>query len=113
MFYGVLEIGIMNTIWTLQDLNEDANISVADVVESLNDNDTERAYTTIKTVMDRLVSKGILVRYRNGKKFFYRSTIDKNEASKKAIETLSNQFFNGNYIHMLRFLEKECEHLLV
>lgn len=113
MFYGVLEIGIMNTIWSLQEQDEDANISVADVVDSLQNNDTERAYTTIKTVMDRLVSKDILVRYKNGKKFFYRSTIDRNEASKKAIETVSNQFFNGNYVQMLRFIERECEHILV
>lgn len=113
MFYGVLEMGIMNTVWTLQEQNEDANISVSDVVESLSNNDIERAYTTIKTVMDRLVSKGVLVRYRNGKKFFYRSTLDKNEASKKTIDMISSQFFDGNYVKMLRFIEKECEHLLV
>lgn len=113
MFYGVLEIEIMNTLWSLQEQNEDANISVNDVVKALNDNNIERAYTTIKTVMDRLVSKGILVRYRDSKKFFYRSVLDRNEATKKAIESLSEQFFNGSHIQMLRFIEKECEHLLV
>lgn len=113
MFYGVLEMGIMNTVWALQEQNEDVNISVSDVVESLSNNDLERAYTTIKTVMDRLVSKGILVRYRNGKKFFYRSTLDRNEASRKALDLISIQLFNGSYVQMLRFIEKECEHLLV
>lgn len=113
MFYGVLEMGIMNAVWALQEQNEDANISVSDVVESLGNNDIDRAYTTIKTVMDRLVSKGILVRYRNGKKFFYRSAIDKNEAAKKAIDMVSSQLFDGNYVKMLRFIEKECEQLLV
>lgn len=113
MFYGVLEMGIMNTVWALQEQNEDVNISVSNVVESLSNNDLERAYTTIKTVMDRLVSKGILVRYRNGKKFFYRSTLDRNEASKKTLDLISNQLFNGSYVQMLRFIEKECEHLLV
>lgn len=113
MNYGILEIEIMNSMWHLQEQNEDANISVADIVKSLSNNDVDRAYTTVKTVMDRLGSKGILVRYRNGKKFFYRSTVDKNEASKSAIEDVSNQFFGGNYVSMLRFIEKECEHLLV
>ncbi len=113
MVYGILEIEIMNSIWNLQTLNEDANISVADIVDSLNSNNVERAYTTIKTVMDRLVSKDILVRYRSGKKYFYRTTIDKNEAAKKAIEDISNQFFDGNYIQMLRFIENKCEPLLV
>lgn len=113
MFYGVLEMGIMNTVWVLHEQNEDANISVADVVEALNNKDTSRAYTTIKTVMDRLVSKGILVRYRVGKKFFYKSTFDREEASKKALDMVASQLFDGSYIQMLRFMEKECGHLLV
>lgn len=113
MVYGLLEIGIMNSIWKIQENNEDLDISINDVLQSLGSNKITRAYTTIKTVMDRLVTKGVLVRYKNGKKFFYRSTIDKNEASKKALETISSQFFNGSYVRMIRFIEKECEHLLV
>lgn len=113
MIYGLLEIEIMNVIWNLQQLDEDSNISVADVVDNLSKNGKERAYTTIKTVMDRLVIKDVLVRYRNNKKFFYRSTIDKEEAAQNAIKTLSEQFFDGSSIQMLRFIEKECENLLV
>lgn len=112
MFYGILEIEIMNTLWALQDQNEDANISVNNIVEYLNNNQIERAYTTIKTVMDRLVAKGLLVRFRNNKKFFYRTVLDKDEAAKKTLEMVSSQFFNGSHVQMLRFLEKECEHLL-
>lgn len=113
MIYGLLEIEIMNVIWHLQELDEDSNISVSDVVEELSKNQTQRAYTTIKTVMDRLVTKDILVRYRNNKKFFYRSTIDKSEAAHSAVKTISEQFFEGNTVQMLRFIEKECEQLLV
>lgn len=113
MIYGVLEIEIMNAIWSLQEQDEDANISVSDIVDFLNNNEIERAYTTVKTVMDRLVSKDTLVRYRNGKKFFYRSTLDRNEAIKKSIDAISSQFFDGNTIKLLRFIEKECEYLLV
>lgn len=111
--FGILEQEIMNTLWMLQERDEDANISVSDIVESLQEGQVDRAYTTIKTVMDRLVSKGILVRYRNNKKFFYRSVLDRNEATKKALDMISQQFFNGNYVNMLRFVEKECENLLV
>lgn len=113
MFYGILEIEIMNILWTMQEQDEDANISVNDIVSALSENNVERAYTTIKTVMDRLVSKGILVRYRNNKKFFYRSVMDRQEASKKAVENVAKQFFNGSHIQMLRFIEKECEALLI
>lgn len=113
MIYGVLEIEIMNSIWHLQEQDEDANISVTDIVELLTKNNVERAYTTIKTVMDRLVSKDVLVRYKSGKKFFYKSTVEKNEAAKQSIEEISNQFFGGNHAQMLRFIEQECTNALV
>lgn len=93
--------------------NEDVNISVGDVVDSLSKNGVERAYTTIKTVMDRLVAKDILVRYRDGKKFFYKSAIDRIEAKKETIREISDQLFDGNIIAMLRFIEQECKTLLV
>lgn len=113
MFYGALEMSIMNVIWSLEQQDEDISISVSDIVKTLSSNDTQRAYTTIKTVMDRLVLKEILVRYKDEKKFFYRSAIDKNEAAKKAVEAISDQFFNGDNVELLRFVEKECEYLLV
>lgn len=112
MICGILEIEILNSIWKLQEQDEDMNISVAEVVESLNRNNIERAYTTIKTVMDRLVSKDLLVRYKNGKKFFYRSTMDRSEIAKETIKEVASHFFNGCQVEMLRFIEKECANLL-
>lgn len=112
MSYGTLEIEIMNAVWELHSINEDANISVSDIVGFLGESSIERAYTTIKTVMDRLVSKDILVRYKSGKKYFYKSTVDRNEAARKAVEEVSNQFFGGSYSKMIRFIEKKCEKIL-
>jgi predicted transcriptional regulator len=109
MICGILEIEIMNSIWTLTEEDEDRNIAVADIVEHLNSVNIERAYTTIKTVMDRLASKDLLVRYRNEKKFFYRSTLDREEVARDTLKEISNHFFKGNQVAMLRFIEKECE----
>lgn len=113
MISGLLEIEIMNAVWALQKQDEDMNISVGDVVEYLGKIDVSRAYTTIKTVMDRLSSKDLLVRYRDGKKFYYRSTFDKEEIARDTLKEISEQFFNGNYIQMLRFVEQQCESILV
>lgn len=113
MISGLLEIEIMNAIWALQKEDEDMNISVADVVEYLGRIEIPRAYTTIKTVMDRLSSKDLLVRYRDGKKFYYRSTFDKEEIARDTLKEVSEQFFNGNYVQMLRFIEQQCESILV
>ena len=112
MISGLLEIEIMNAMWSMQDQNEDRNIAVADVVEYLDNAAVERAYTTIKTVMDRLSTKDLLVRYRSGKKFFYRSTFDRDEVARATLNDVASQFFKGSKIEMLRFIEKECEHHL-
>lgn len=106
MSLGTLEFEILNAIWELQACDEDANISVKEVVAYLDENKIERAYTTVKTVMDRLSIKELLIRYRDGKKFYYKSVMDRNEMAHKAIEEISNQFFNGNHINLIRFIEK-------
>lgn len=113
MVCGKLEIDILNSFWHLTSGNEDRDISIQDIVDDLSSNGVERAYTTIKTVMDRLTVKSILVRYKVGKKFFYKATMNKKEMSMEAVKTLSEQFFDGDYTKLLRFVESECGNLLV
>lgn len=113
MACGKLEIDILNTIWALTAECEERDISIQDVVDSLSDRGIERAYTTIKTVMDRLTLKSILVRYKVGKKFFYRAALNKHEMALEAINTVAEQFFDKNYTEMIRFIEKEHSGLLV
>ena len=113
MVCGSLEIEILNTFWNLNSVNEDKDISIQDVVDELSANGTQRAYTTIKTVMDRLVTKSILVRYKVGKKFFYKVTMDKREMALDMLHEFTNNFFDGNYADMMRFVEREMDELLV
>ena len=108
MVCGKLELEIMNSFWTLTAQDEDRDISIQDVVDYLSSSGIERAYTTIKTVMDRLTVKSILVRYKVGKKFYYRATVDRDEMIMESVKTISEQFFGGNYVEMLRFIEHNC-----
>jgi len=112
MTLGSLEIEILNTIWTLQSNYEDINISVKDIVDYLSQKGIKRAYTTVKTVMDRLSAKELLVRYRSGKKFYYKTIMDKDEMIKNAIEEILGQFFNGNHMNLVQFIEKEFLNLV-
>ncbi len=113
MACGSLEIEILNTFWNMTAENEDLDISIQDIVDSLSENGTQRAYTTIKTVMDRLVSKSILVRYKVGKKFFYKTTMDRREMALDMLKEFTDNFFNGNYSDMMRFVEREMVEILV
>ena len=113
MTCGFLEMEILNTFWEISSANEDKDISIQDVVDGLANNGVERAYTTIKTVMDRLVTKSILVRYKSGKKFFYKVTMDKREMALDMMKEFTNNFFDGDISKMVRFVEKETVELLV
>ena len=107
MACGKLEIDILNSVWKLTSNSEVSDISIQDVVDDLSSQGVERAYTTIKTVMDRLTAKSILVRYKVGKKFFYSAAMNRDEMAYESIREISNQFFNGNYAEMIHFMENQ------
>lgn len=109
MACGKLEIDILNSIWKLTENFEDRDISIQDVVDNLSENGIERAYTTIKTVMDRLTGKSILVRYKVGKKFYYKATMNKREMAMESVKEIAGQFFDSDYAGMIRFIEAEFD----
>lgn len=113
MVCGKLEIDILNSFWDLTANDEDRDISIQDIVDELALNGIERAYTTIKTVMDRLTVKSVLVRYKVGKKFYYKATMNRNEMAMDAVKTVAEQFFNGNYVELVKFVEKNTQNVLV
>ena len=80
------EIDILNSFWNITKDNEDKDVSIQDIVDDLSANGVERAYTTIKTVMDRLTVKSILVRYKVGKKFFYKAAMSKEEMAEDGVQ---------------------------
>ena len=108
--HGALENEIMNAIWTLEEDSEYAdNISVNEVLEFLNNtSSTQRAYTTIKTVMDRLTGKEMLLRYKSGKKFCYKATKSRSKMANTAINKLLKQYFNNDANLLLKTIEKQC-----
>ena len=113
MVCGKLEIDILNSLWNLTANDEYRDISIKDILDELALNGIERAYTTIKTVMDRLTVKSVLVRYKVGKKFYYKATMNRNEMAMDAVKTVAEQFFNGNYVELVKFVEKNTQNVLV
>ena len=94
--HGSLENEIMKTVWMMEEISED-DVSVNEVQEYINKtSDSVRAYTTVKTVMDRLVDKNMLVRYKQGKKFFYKTVSSRDEMAQLAIKRLASQYFNND-----------------
>ena len=112
--HGTLENEIMNAVWSMEESGKNTkDISVSEVLEEINNNGNVRAYTTIKTVMDRLVEKNLLKRQKSGKKFCYKSVESREEMAQTAINKLAGQFFNNDINSLMRALEKQCKSIKV
>lgn len=107
--HGSLENEILKAIWQIED-EEENDVSVTEIQELINKSaKSDRAYTTVKTVMDRLVEKNMLVRYKQGKKFLYKSVSSRDEMAQKAIKKLMGQYFNNDVRSLMKALEKEYQ----
>lgn len=112
--HGTLENEILNAIWAMEETGRNQkNISVNEVLTQINNNGNIRAYTTVKTVMDRLVDKNLLKRQKSGKKFCYKSVESREEMAATAINKLAGQFFNNDINSLMQALEKQCKSVKV
>ena len=94
--HGSLENIILNAIWSF---HEDGGelVSVLDIQNKINaSNNQNWAYTTVKTVLDRLTEKGIINRHKQGKKYFYKSLDSRLFMGKKSIKRVLSQYYNDN-----------------
>ena len=107
--HGTLENEILNAVWTMEESGMSTkDISVSEVLSQINNSGNIRAYTTVKTVMDRLVDKNLLKRQKSGKKFCYKSVESREKMAESAINKLAGQFFNNDVRSLMKALEKQC-----
>ncbi len=92
---GDLENIILNAVWDLEN-NTESNIYVGNVQEKIKTPAKKWAYTTVKTVLDRLVDKELALREKDGKKYLYRSVVKRDEAGVIAIEKVIRQYFKND-----------------
>lgn len=93
-----LEWEIMNIIW-----EADPPVSVREVLERAYPHG-EKAYTTVQTVMNKLVEKGFLSREKTGLVNFYRPIKDRTQTLQKEIKTFANVTFGGSLPALASFL---------
>lgn len=87
---GELEAAIMRIMWSVD------SATVRDVFALLRDNGRPLAYTTVMTVMGRLVGKELLTRELTGKTHVYRAELSEDqfvrEAAAKRVQALIEEF---------------------
>ena len=67
------------------------------------------AYTTIKTLLSRLVEKGAVREAKNGNTSVYEPTLTKQNARRSALKSLVNQAFDGAFGPLMHFLVEDQE----
>jgi BlaI family penicillinase repressor len=65
------------------------------------------AYTTIKTMLNRLVDKKVVTEQKNGNTSFYKPLVSQRKARSSAFKSLLDQAFNGATGPLVHFLLEE------
>ena len=92
-----LELACLKALWTLQEGNVKA-------VQQMVAESRPLAYTTIMTVLDRLVRKGNLTRRKVGRAFVYSPEASRDTMRRAALRELLDGFFDGSEGELLLFL---------
>lgn len=79
---GELETQVMEIIWHAEN-----PVSVRSVTEAIQKK-RKIAYTTVMTIMGRLVKKGILVRKLDGSTYFYKPKLTRDQFMAKAVHNI-------------------------
>jgi predicted transcriptional regulator len=92
-----LELACLKALWSLR---EGKVREVQEVVAR----SRPLAYTTIMTVLDRLVRKGKLTRRKVGRAFVYSPEASRDSMRRAALRELVDGYFDGSEAELLEFL---------
>jgi len=91
---------IMNTLW------QENPATARELMERLPAK-VNWAYTTVKTMLNRLVDKKALTEFKQGNTSFYKPLISQRRARSNAFKSLLDQAFNGATGPLMHFLIEE------
>lgn len=101
---GDLEKEVMEVVW-----ESNGVVTVRDVFEKINKN-RKVAYTTVMTIMGRLVEKGLLKRKASGKAYNYQASYTKDtfltKATRQIIKNFVASFGDTAVVHFAQEIEK-------
>jgi predicted transcriptional regulator len=100
-----LELECLKALWTL------GQGSVRDVKDRLTPT-RPLAYTTIMTVLDRLVRRGGVERAKSGRSFVYRPLLTRESLQTIALQELIDTFFDGSEEALVAYLECRTRNLI-
>jgi predicted transcriptional regulator len=93
------ELRLMRVLW------EKGHATVGEVVDALKAR-PKPAYNTVLTLLRIMEKKGYVSHRKDGRAFIFLPKVDRADASRNALQTLVNRFFDGSHrLLMLNLLE--------
>jgi BlaI family penicillinase repressor len=96
------ELDVMQAIWSLG-----TEASVGQVHEAMQRRGSDLAYTTVQTMLNRLVAKSQLRRRLHGRAYFYAPAVKEPAAARAAVRSLIDRFFGGSTAELAAHLVEE------
>ncbi len=91
--------------WRLMNVLWDENPLSAGQVLERQDQDSW-AYTTVKTMLSRLVDKGVVSESKQGNTSFYSPLLERTDARQAAVHKLAEKAFGGALGPLMKFMAK-------
>ena len=97
-------VELIKSEWTILRVVWEIEPCTAPTVQEALEKEKGWAYTTVKTMMDRMVNKGLLKTEKIRKMYLYRSAITRKKACKSEITNTVKRAFNGGLSPMMQFM---------
>jgi len=96
--------GLFESEWAILQAVWDIEPCPAPVVQEALQKTKNWSYSTVKTIMDRMVKKGLLRKEKVCNLYFYRSSISETQAQRGEVAKTLKRAFNGTLTPMMQFL---------
>jgi BlaI family transcriptional regulator, penicillinase repressor len=100
MRFSEAEWKVMRVVWRRP------GVAVREIVAQLDD-ETGWSYSTVKTMLARLVEKGALRLEKDANLYRYTATVDERDAQRSAVRSLLDRAFDGTLGSLLHHLVAE------
>jgi BlaI family penicillinase repressor len=98
------QIELTEAEWTVIKAVWDSEPCAAPAIQEKLFKQTEWTYSTVRTVMDRMVGKGLLTAGKSGKLTFYRTAVTREQAQRGELLYALKHAFNGALTPMVQCL---------
>jgi BlaI family transcriptional regulator, penicillinase repressor len=93
-----LELLCLRILWDMGESN-------AGSVRQALPNSKPLAYTTVTTLLDRLMGRGVVSRRKVGRAYVYRAEATREEMQRAAVASLVESLFDGSEMRLIQFVQ--------